>query len=515
MSICVILYDNNSKNKLIGFISLLLSNFLAISIPLFKNYYLWSPGDPLTHVANIRGVIYSNTISVYAYPALSSLSSVVINTSQVTPRSLTLFLPNIIYFLFAVGMYVLLRYYSDYEFSVAIGITIVLSTSFGINIFDPARLSYSLVPIIIFSLSLLNEFKKKEFAIITTLFLAALIPFHPLTAGITLLLFSLYMITYSYGSSVPQAVEAASIALIIGAVMELYWIQQFRRTVMIIVSFIGFFNESSSSDGANYASLIARASPDLTLIAQMLLLRFGGIVINGLGALSSVVLLLNARRKYDQNNIFIGLSFALILLLSIASLFIFFFSPFRFLSLIKIFSVVSITLFLDVIFSHNDIYGSYKTRCYIKNLMYLVVILVVVISLLSVYPSPQFTKQQNGQVTEQHVKSTEWIYRHNHNPGVINLDYLGPAAKRLDTYVHYGDNTGDVIKRIPPAHFGYENPTRPTYLQISQKGKNFYPSVYPEFRHLWNFYPKDFASLNNQASVNQIYSSGDVGIYRI
>jgi hypothetical protein len=92
---------------------------------------------------------------------------------------------------------------------------------------------------------------------------------------------------------------------------------------------------------------------------------------------------------------------------------------------------------------------------------------------------------------------------------------FGVVAERPNIY--YYDQIMD-----PPDHFGYQNETLSRnfydtlkYLILNDKGRDFYPHMYPEFKKDWRFLPEDFEQLKFDSKIQQIYSNGDLEIFML
>jgi hypothetical protein len=50
---------------------------------------------------------------------------------------------------------------------------------------------------------------------------------------------------------------------------------------------------------------------------------------------------------------------------------------------------------------------------------------------------------------------------------------------------------------------------------LNDKGREFYPHVYPEFKNDWRYLPEDFEKLKNDNNIQQIYSNRNIEIFMI
>jgi hypothetical protein len=136
--------------------------------------------------------------------------------------------------------------------------------------------------------------------------------------------------------------------------------------------------------------------------------------------------------------------------------------------------------------------------------------LLLTLSIIAVYPSPEYTQAQNQIVTEQQIKGSEWLFAHNQNRTVNS--YAHPLDRLYD-YQHIGRSSTSYIKGPPPDHFNYSGLNDSRAAVISKKSREFYPTVYPEFREFWAFYDSDLQRL--RSSADHVYANGDNDIYVI
>ena len=75
---------------------------------------------------------------------------------------------------------------------------------------------------------------------------------------------------------------------------------------------------------------------------------------------------------------------------------------------------------------------------------------------------------------------------------------------------------------LPPNHFGYSRSTTigkiinaDSYLVYNRIAEIYYPSIYPKYPESWAFSPLDFTKLENDPSVNHIYTNSEIEIHTI
>ncbi len=75
---------------------------------------------------------------------------------------------------------------------------------------------------------------------------------------------------------------------------------------------------------------------------------------------------------------------------------------------------------------------------------------------------------------------------------------------------------------IPPDHFGFQNETEskiflgsPKYLLLNDRGREFYPEIYPEFPDKWRYLPNDFQQLKSVNTIQKVYSNTNLEIFMV
>jgi len=143
---------------------------------------------------------------------------------------------------------------------------------------------------------------------------------------------------------------------------------------------------------------------------------------------------------------------------------------------------------------------------------------------LSLYHSP--LKAEPGRhVTDAELEGSQWLLDHR-NRFFGTVEYGITLWRFGDTY--FGVNKSsqremvDPESPLPPPSFGYRtNDTLGSsyqtnqYMIITTKGREFYPSMYPDYRDQWRFHNRDFERLRRDPTTSQVYHNGNVNVYRI
>jgi hypothetical protein len=266
---------------------------------------------------------------------------------------------------------------------------------------------------------------------------------------------------------------------------------------------------SSGSNAAQYQSLLSRVSPSLATLGELIGLRFGAYIFVGVVASVGCLYLLSLwwKRVTAMTELFYPSIFVAFFMFMLVSLLLFFFGPRRIMGYVGMIGIIVIVIALDRL----KIAQLIQKRPWSVTIgLSLSIALLLTLSIIAVYPSPEYTQAQNQIVTEQQIKGSEWLFAHNQNRTVNS--YAHPLDRLYD-YQHIGRSSTSYIKGPPPDHFNYSGLNDSRAAVISKKSREFYPTVYPEFREFWAFYDSDLQRL--RSSADHVYANGDNDIYVI
>lgn len=163
------------------------------------------------------------------------------------------------------------------------------------------------------------------------------------------------------------------------------------------------------------------------------------------------------------------------------------------------------------------------------NLVFLIIVACFAGNILALYPS-RYTLQPNEQVTRTDLQGMEWFFDNENSTYQLSVVNIKPYV-----YANYllglqgseeQTNLTPVIlepqKGIEmPYHFGYNETaelgewySQKSYLLIDQKDRVFFQDVLTEMQQL-RFTPEDFERLNQDPSLDLLYSNGGLNIYNV
>jgi hypothetical protein len=149
---------------------------------------------------------------------------------------------------------------------------------------------------------------------------------------------------------------------------------------------------------------------------------------------------------------------------------------------------------------------------------------VTFFSTFNLYASP-LIKAENQHVTPSDFIGLKTFFSYRNED--LQINELGLVSSRFYDAM-YGESAERQnmnifnINMTPPDHFGYQNETlsrnfynSSKYLILNDKGRGFYPHIYPEFEDKWRFLEKDFKRLKSDNKIQQVYSNRNTEIFII
>ena len=160
----------------------------------------------------------------------------------------------------------------------------------------------------------------------------------------------------------------------------------------------------------------------------------------------------------------------------------------------------------------------------IKSVVIVLLFVAMIIGLFNTFNSP-ILRAPNGQVTATDMSGMSWFFAR--QDGTILIDDIMITNYRFANAILGVEGSPANIRQqgwtagLPPNHFGYtKNETLgqsyadDRYLIENKLSRIFYAQTAPDYEPLWRFNQSDFERLQYDASVNMVYSNGDLRVYR-
>jgi hypothetical protein len=181
-----------------------------------------------------------------------------------------------------------------------------------------------------------------------------------------------------------------------------------------------------------------------------------------------------------------------------------------------------LVLFTPIFVGFSFQYFLSKRRNYITASLCIVIIMTAsIISILSIYPSPYIIRP-NPEVTQMDMHGFEWFVDYkSRNIGCTCI--MSPPYRFADAILGNTeeDKRSDIGHRAPaiPDHFNYtcyetlgESYKKDRYAAITKMDKVIYDTVWEV---VGRFHKEDFEKLENDKSVDKLYSNGECDVWYI
>ena len=514
----------SSNFWLMGFLILVLIRISLLYIPFTRGYYTWR-GDNISHIGIVKDILLTNHFTYdNFYPITHSLLAEIISISGMPIESVINYSTALFSAFYVISIYLLATTVFPKKDASLLSLAAVGGVLFnGYDVYlMPNGWSVLYLPLLFFFFFKSSE--SLEYRILLIVMLVLYPFFHPLssivivvallTIGFTRIL--LYIVKYKRLSlnNIIYRFPITQVLIVLGILLP--W----------ILSFPGFYPNIRSL----YTALTTGHGPDIIAGMRSILdkinlhgLEFLKYVIKVMGddiiflALSIIaaIILLKSYKNHKEwkksENIIILLSITFVIGI-IYTIYLFNIFP----GLENIASdrlLAYLVLFTPILVGYTFQQFLSKKRTYITaSLCILIIMTASIISILSLYPSP-YTIRPNPEITQMDMNGFEWFISYKDRD--IGCTYImSPPYRFGDAILGYAKERRIIGPRLPqfPDHFGYTNyPTLgesyklDRYAVITQMDKIIYDTVWKE---VGRFHKEDFEKLENDKTVNKLYSNG-------
>jgi len=376
---------------------------------------------------------------------------------------------------------------------------------------------------------------KIEFSLLFLIFIFQIVLFHPLILFILICIFIIIEISiYIYNKINKNFSEAIQInhsfgAIIISIVSFFLWGAFVIVVIKNFMAIFGFIEGDTISQIQTYSNLAMGVNADWGYIAELIIVKYGQLLI--FGALSFVAML------YLLNSIIKGNKIQFISILSIIGVFVmlilafiisFSSSGFNFERISNV--ALFFSIFIIPLFIIPHLTASIHQKKRLKKLKNILIISILFIALISIsifniYPST-INKIGSQQVVNSDLSGVQWFF--NTRNSSIETFEQGISIYRYHVALYGVDYSENSIENIRyssntlPDHFGYpenislsSSYSEEKYFILNNQGEFFYHDMYPEFIDYWRFNEQDYQRINVDTGVSMIYSNGDYRTYLI
>ncbi len=520
----------NPANWKLGFLLTLLAGTVLAFMPIIRGYPAYGRADFLTHVGHAAAIHETGGHPFHnIYQNLHQLFLALSYATGLDPIQVGNAVAGVISLFSIVATYVLLTAIFDRR-RVLLTLPFVVVFVAGTTHLNPSPYAQSvlLLPFLLYLFVKTQQTERFVYRLALVLAVIAAVLYHPLFA---LFLLAIFLIHYAvvYRSTAGERLQAtqtvsrvsATSVLQLTAVTFIAWYYNFAGIIIRMDSVFRRLLDPGESETAldTYGQTVADVSPSVVDLARVGLFRYGQrALLLGIGTLFVLLALRNYLngRRFETPYLWTFL-FGFITFSAFGVLFLY-------VDLIGGFGrPMVIAQFFAAITAGTLISQAYSTLGRERALTVVIILGVVVLSAVSVitlYQSPM-GGESTSQVTEQDISGAEWYLENDLQ--TAPLQEYGTTMYRFEhALVNSSSNTVQRVDTAPPPHFNYTNYehvgdgyTVDTYLVVTERGVQFYPSAYPGYESFWLFTDEDFDRLSRDPTVAHVYGTDEFDIYRI
>ena len=530
------LYENERYNWKYGFLSLLISNSILLTLALIRGYFFLGRNDVSSHLGLMRDILNSGTFGTNVYPLLHILGVETFFIPNIHINVIILIYPAI-FSLFCIFSFYLLfnRIYEDKK-DVILGMVPASILLFGTyhTMFTPNQEAFLLIPFFLYCyLSSRKSDDQLPFTILTVIMSIVITVLHPLVSLMIILLLIILEFSNKISSKRLNTFRIRSPYTVIILMSTVFFMWQtytyifFKKIIKIFNWFIG--EELGTSEFQIYSNIISSTDPNILDLIHRMFNIYGQLIIVALISLVCIFYLLNKRDKLNFYSVFYSLGFIISIIISVISLVLIYIFQFaRNYVLAILMGIFLVFIFLKLLFSTKN---KVLNRKYIKPLIITIIFIpLLVASTFNLYYSPP-TNYPNEQVTLSEYQGMQTFFE-KRDDNYRAYEYKLSQTRFFDAIYYY--QVDDITKHkinissknlryvdtMPIDHFGYDNYTsmadyynKSSYLLINDLGRELYPAIYPQYRFKWRFTSEDFEKLNEDNGLSLIYDNSNLEIY--
>jgi hypothetical protein len=520
-----------------GYALLVSASGLLLFLPTTRYQYVMGRADTLTFAGGIDYITVTHALRPdNYYPMAHLLAASLSFVTGIEPITLMQAIPPLFSLAYLLGIYCLVRYlFPDRrEFLVVLPFASLLFAGFEHLHFTPYNMSFLLVPLIVLYCLRAQERNAIPSTVAMLALVFAIVFYHPLTGLLIVVFFSIAK-SLSVLSDPDRLVDlpnpirfdvdrkpvpSVTIGLIV-LVMLFTWYTRFDTVIRSMASVVA---GRGPSQFQHVTAVAGRVSPSLADLLGSAVGSYGMEMLVGPAALVAVGYFGYASwRRSAPGDTYVAW-FAAIFAVSFAFGAVAFFldvifGPLRFTR----YGMLAGSLVVGV--GYLSLYRTLSNR-WSKGLLtlsvYVFLLLLVLLSVFLLFPSP-ITDTENLQLTEREVEGMAWAID-NENETMATQDDGVLQHRHIDYQSMGTESTWEIRERdtTPPDHFGYDtNSTagrgyrEDTYLRVTELARLENPHLYPDYPEHWRHTPSDYRRLENDPTVDHIYTNGEFDNYLV
>jgi len=469
------------KYWILGFSGILMINSTLVLLPYIRGYAVYGRGDVLTHIGFIKDILNTGNFGNNFYPFFHIFATSMYYTSGVDVNYIIMgVIPPIFIFFYFIFIYVLGRelFKKKSELILVSMFSSILFFESRFYTFRPSTLSFVFLPLVLWSYI---KIRKSSYSPTRSLLLIILfiIPFsHPSTFLFTVTTFLLLWFSIAGENIIKKNYKKSCLTTKI--INKKLFLKRFLYTIVIISLFViwyfSFSNfriifnryiESIFKKGSQfqhqYVQVIKYANPRLSDILEVIINRYGNIILLTIIVIFFTLYFLITKSKNIWKQklnfhwlFYISGVFSFVTL----SVIVFFVTGLEWWRIYKytiFFSTCLVGLYFSLVINRFRIHNTKKIVMVITT--FLVIFVLLFFSIFSLYFSPR-TKTINMQVSYEELDGMKWFF--NYRDDKIFIEEIGISQKRFydaiyGTKVEYKNIRYGSIYTTPPHHFGYSS----------------------------------------------------------
>lgn len=540
--------DEKSNWWLAGFLVIIFSNLIILTLPVFRGYAMFGREDALSHLGFMQDILVTGHIGTRnLYPMIHILGVSLLDIVGLSKGAVAVFIPALFSTAYMLGVYLLASVISRNR-GQALLVTAFVAPFLYADIQTQLHPSFSSLFMLPLLLYLYHRREKSSSNKVQWTILVLILAFHivfhhpevALFAVVIFLSFGLSSILYRLVTNYKKT-----------GLPKTTWLNRNYGTLSIIM-FVAFFTWYSSSSLVQgtfratwdwliyqtghstyqfYAAELAIVERSPYYIAELLFYSHGTILLYSLVSLIAIIFIWKwslSRKKEADATIF---TYGILTMASSLSIPFFWFAYFEPMHITRgaRFLIPMATILNGLVvyelasakfFSR---FGKVKFFPRGKIIIGFTVLLIIgasIVGTFNVYRSPHI-HLWNEYVTRYEIEGTSWLIEH--QDGQTPIQSFQVKIHRFeDLKLGIQQNTAIIDRECIPRHFGYDinesaaetfdSPGR--YLVTAEIDRKFPLILREEFRDYY-YTEDDFIRLSSDATVRKIYANGELEVWEV
>ncbi|WP_436935627.1 hypothetical protein [Halovenus marina] len=519
-----------TANWQIGFLLTVVIAGLLVFMPYIRGYPIYGRADVMTHIGSVLEIQASGGEPFQnIYQNIHQLVLALSYATGLEPSQVINSVGGIISVFSIVASYALVATVFDRRRAL-LTLPFVVALIGGRAYMNPSPYAQSvlMLPFVLYLFVKSQQAESFATRLPLSLFVIALILYHPLTAVFLIFIFLIHhgvTIVSNRGVSSEHSLAVSSITS--GTTMQLslvVFVAWYYNFVGIILRFETVFQRlldpgTSQTKLDTYSATINQFSPSLTDLMQIALVKYGETaVLLGIGSLFVLGLFglyLRGRRPSTPYLLTFGLGFVLFSAFGVLFMIVDMIGGFG--------RPLMVAQYFGAFVAGSLLYWCYRYfdwQSGVTTVATVVLIALVAISVFGLYYSSA-GGESNFQVSDHELTGAEWYFDND-----LDTEPLQEQGIRMYRFEHAlnGSESENVPQdgTRPPNRFNYteystfgESYNETQYYVLTEQARVFYPTVYPNYEHFWSYRQEDFARLPTDPTVSHVYDNGEFDIYRI